>query len=192
MSITIFHKDDYPVSVWSGGTTTQLFIYPPQSDYARRDFLLRISSATVDCEQSTFTALPGVSRIILPLRGTLHLSYRDHGEVFLREYEQDSFDGGWETTSVGKATDFNLMTRGGAAGEVMVHTLTPAAQLDLQNKPGCILAVYAAEGSCMCNDADLPHAALAVAQETCTLRLNNDRAEPCRLVCVNVRLPAST
>lgn len=49
-------KEDYPVSNWSGGKTTQLFIYPENSEYAKRNFLFRISSATVDCERSEFTS----------------------------------------------------------------------------------------------------------------------------------------
>ena len=43
-------------------------------------FLLRISSATVECERSEFTSLPQVERIILPLSGSLHLFYEGHGK----------------------------------------------------------------------------------------------------------------
>lgn len=49
--------------------------------------------------------------MILPLKGSLHLFYEGHGEKVLAPYEQDRFDGGWNTVSVGKATDFNLMLR---------------------------------------------------------------------------------
>ena len=38
---------DYIVSVWSGGTTTQIAIAPEGARYAERDFLWRVSSATV-------------------------------------------------------------------------------------------------------------------------------------------------
>ena len=41
-------KDDYVVSQWSGGTTTQLAIAPSGAQYGDRTFLWRLSSATVD------------------------------------------------------------------------------------------------------------------------------------------------
>ena len=44
------------------------------------------------CERSEFTSLPGVDRVILPLKGSLHLFYEGHGEKVLAPYEQDSFD----------------------------------------------------------------------------------------------------
>ena len=51
-------KDDYVVSQWSGGTTTQLAIAPSGAQYGDRAFLWRLSSATVDLEESDFTPLP--------------------------------------------------------------------------------------------------------------------------------------
>ena len=71
----IIKPEEYAVSEWAGGKTTQLYIYPQGSEYAKRNFLLRISSATVECERSEFTSLPQVERIILPLSGSLHLFY---------------------------------------------------------------------------------------------------------------------
>ena len=89
MSVTIKTKGQYPVSNWSGGSTTELYLDPPQASYAQRNFGVRVSSATVECERSQFTALPGVERIILPLRGQLHLYYEGHGEKRLQPFEQD-------------------------------------------------------------------------------------------------------
>ena len=85
---------------------------------------MRVSSATVECERSQFTALPGVERIILPLRGQLHLYYEGHGEKRLQPFEQDRFDGGWHTESIGKATDFNVMLREGRKARVEILSLT--------------------------------------------------------------------
>ena len=92
----IIKPEEYAVSEWAGGKTTQLYIYPQGSEYAKRNFLLRISSATVECERSEFTSLPQVERIILPLSGSLHLFYEGHGEKKLEPFEQDRFDGGWK------------------------------------------------------------------------------------------------
>ena len=50
--------EDYVCSVWSDGTTTQLLIAPEGAHYAARDFLWRVSSATVELDESDFTPLP--------------------------------------------------------------------------------------------------------------------------------------
>ena len=66
---------DFRTSTWSGGTTTELYLYPENGSYAARDFLFRISSATVDLPESDFTALPGVERYITPLAGSFTLTH---------------------------------------------------------------------------------------------------------------------
>jgi len=109
----VYHQtgQDYITSAWSGGTTTQLFIWPPQSNYSARDFLFRISSATVETETSTFTELPGIDRIITPLKGGFTLQHKDHYSVTLQPLQIDCFSGDWQTTCIGKARDFNLMLK---------------------------------------------------------------------------------
>jgi len=118
----IKHKisSDYSTSNWSGGTTTELGIGPEGSRYAERDFLWRISSATVDLEESTFTALPDYDRIIMTLEGDIDLCHNDGEWIHLKAFETHSFDGGDDTVSRGKVVDFNLMTRKGAAGGAMI------------------------------------------------------------------------
>ena len=49
--------------------TTELSIAPENGNYQSRDFLWRLSSATVELEESTFTSLPDFDRIILTLEG---------------------------------------------------------------------------------------------------------------------------
>lgn len=39
-------KDEYITTAWSGGKTTQMFIYPEESDFSTRNFKFRLSSAT--------------------------------------------------------------------------------------------------------------------------------------------------
>ena len=69
MALLHLTKSNYIISQWSGGTTTQLAIAPEGAVYADRDFLWRISSATVDLEESDFTALPDYVRLISVLDG---------------------------------------------------------------------------------------------------------------------------
>ena len=42
----VIKKDDWKVSVWAGGTTNEIFIYPENSSYVDRAFKARISVAT--------------------------------------------------------------------------------------------------------------------------------------------------
>lgn len=96
-------------TAWAGGKTTELYIYPRDTLYADRQFGFRVSSATVELEQSEFTPLPGFTRHIMPLRGQMRLEHEGHHTRALTPYEVDVFDGGWRTLSRGKCTDFNLM-----------------------------------------------------------------------------------
>lgn len=109
--VELLHREDYKTTEWSGGTTTELAIAPEGSVYADRDFLWRLSSATVDVEESTFTSLPDYDRIIMTLKGDIRLSHNGDNWIYLSEYTPHSFDGADETVSVGKVVDFNLMLR---------------------------------------------------------------------------------
>lgn len=103
----------YSLSRWSGGETAQIAIMPEDAVYADRDFLWRISSASVELEESVFTALPEYNRWIVPLRGTLTLTHGACPPVRLAPYEVHSFDGSERTWAQGRCTDFNLMLRKG-------------------------------------------------------------------------------
>lgn len=103
---------DYSTSFWSGGSTTELLIWPAEASYAQRKFLFRLSSATVEAEESIFTRLPGVVRYITPLQGEFSLEHNGCGSTVLHPYEISSFSGDWETVCRGRAVDFNLMLHG--------------------------------------------------------------------------------
>lgn len=103
---------------WSGGVTTQLFIYPPTADYQQLNFSFRISTATVTTEKSDFTILPGVSRKLMILDGETTLYHENHHTKQLKKFDIDEFEGDWKTSSIGKCTDFNLMTTGKTNGEL--------------------------------------------------------------------------
>lgn len=113
MNVTLLNSTDYLASQWSGGSTTQMAIEPAGAVYAERDFLWRLSSATVELEESLFTALPDYDRLIATLSAPIELSH-DGGERFVLEpYAVHAFDGGAETRSWGRCVDFNLMLRKG-------------------------------------------------------------------------------
>ena len=117
----LVRREEQPVGTWAGGTTTQLAIWPPESDYKRRDFTWRISTARVDSEESPFTSLPGFHRLLMILEGGVHLVHEApglHRERSLSPFEQDSFEGEWNTVSRGRCVDFNLMTAPSCGGKI--------------------------------------------------------------------------
>lgn len=134
LDFKVITNSEQSVSDWSGGTTTELFIYPEGSDYKKRNFGFRISSAKVNLDQSTFTSLPGVHRIIMVLDGEMKLVYKDHYDINLCKYDQDSFDGEWTTQSYGKVTDFNLMTKDDYNGSVESINIDGFSMLRLDKK----------------------------------------------------------
>lgn len=129
--IEIIRKSQQVTSKWSGGTTTELLIFPPNAEYAKRNFKWRLSSAKVEDEESVFTNLPGISRIIMILKGKLLLQHEGHHSVELKPFEQDSFSGAWTTKSFGRVTDFNLMMAEGCAGNIEVIKIGTSRDLDL-------------------------------------------------------------
>ena len=113
MKIRHLHTTDFKTSAWSGGTTTELYLYPEQGSYADRDFKFRISSATVELEESDFTPLSGVERYITPLDGAFVLAHPGTAPVELHALADPyRFSGEIPTHCVGRATDFNLMLKG--------------------------------------------------------------------------------
>ncbi len=116
--IEIVRKEKFKTNLWSGGETTQLAIFPKDSEYIERNFTWRLSSARVCVEESVFTSLPGINRIIMIIEGELVLKHEGHHESILKPFEQDCFNGSWKTKSYGKVTDFNLMMSQGCDGEL--------------------------------------------------------------------------
>jgi environmental stress-induced protein Ves len=52
------------------------------------------------------------------LDGEIRIEHSCKYSKNLKKFEQDKFSGDWETKSYGKATDFNLMTKGNVKGEI--------------------------------------------------------------------------
>ena len=122
MTITHLKPADYATTKWSGGTTTQLAIAPKGAVYADRDFLWRLSSATVELDESDFTALPDYDRVISTLQGDMTLTHNGGEKLTLHPYEIHDFSGADDTHSWGRCTDFNLMLRRGrCCGCVTAH-----------------------------------------------------------------------
>ena len=116
MKFEILKKEDFTTNRWSGGDTTEFYIYPENRSYKEREFLFRLSRATIEIEKSDFTPLHNVKRKLFLLDGQLELIHENHHSKLLNPLEFDTFSGSWNTKSIGKATDFNLMMKGNTSG----------------------------------------------------------------------------
>ena len=118
MKLRIIKASQFKSNPWTGGTTSELFIYPETAQYKKSDFAFRLSTATIETSPSIFTPLAGINRSLLALKGTMTLSHKRHHTKKQDQFAIDYFDGGWETKSVGTCIAFNLMTRGSTRGDI--------------------------------------------------------------------------
>lgn len=145
----------FSTKTWSGGTTTELFIFPEGATYQARDFLFRLSTATVEVEASDFTALPGISRKIMILEGQTTLTHAQHYSKLLQKFDTDAFEGDWQTSSLGKCTDFNLMTKGSASGALRSLSIEAEQTIPYQIREKCdFFFVYVYAGKLQISIAD--------------------------------------
>lgn len=111
VKMQLITREEFVTTKWSGGLTRQLAIGPAQAVYADRDFLWRVSSATVELATSDFTPLPDYNRYLATIEGAIVLQHGSEDSFVLSPGEIDYFDGGVATVSQGVCTDFNLMLR---------------------------------------------------------------------------------
>ena len=157
MTITHITPADFVSSQWSGGATHQLAIAPEGAVYADRDFLWRLSSATVNLEESDFTALPDYDRYIATLEGSIRVSHDGGEPMTLDPYAVHLFDGGAATKSWGRCTDFNLMLRKGkCAGSLAALQLAEGAcsTIPCALEGADTLLVYCGRGSAVLHAAE--------------------------------------
>ena len=121
------------ISKWSGGETTELFIYPSLSQYSSRDFEYRISSATIESEMSTFTSFEGYERILMTLTGDIVL-HIDGVKRKVKMHHPVRFSGSSAASSFGKVTDFNLIFKKGYSGDLVYKQLPEKYSLKLSAK----------------------------------------------------------
>lgn len=149
MHFNIIKHKDLTTNSWSGGTTTELFIYPPTSNYQKRDFDFRLSTATVEVEKSEFTTLQNVSRKLMILDGTIVIHHEGYASKQLNKFEVHEFLGDWKTIAEGTCTDFNLMTKGNINGDIKALTVENNTKLNFpisQNAASAWVFIYVYSG----------------------------------------------
>ena len=108
MKITKIAKADLLGSEWDGGKTYEYFIYPPQANYAERNFMFRISSASIDKVPSQFTRFENYKRYLVMLDNSLEI-IRNGSKERYEKHELFTFDSNDTITSSSVGNDFNLM-----------------------------------------------------------------------------------
>lgn len=149
----IIRKKENKTAVWAGGTTTQLFIFPPEAEYTKFNFLFRISYATVEVEESTFTFMPGVTRHLMIIEGKLEIDHTNRYKKSLEKYDSDIFSGEWPTTAKGKVKDFNLMTKENAKGNIKSVILNE--NMKIQTRDIDHFAIYLVSGKIKINGNEI-------------------------------------
>lgn len=109
MKIEYYTKHDFNTSVWQGGKTTELLILPIGASYKERNFIARLSSATIESSSSEFTILNGIKRFITPITHPFLLESDVKQTFLLKPFEVYEFSGNEKTISYGMTQDFNLM-----------------------------------------------------------------------------------
>jgi environmental stress-induced protein Ves len=95
MKPRIIKASQFKSNPWSGGITSELFIYPETAQYKKSDFVFRLSTATVEASPTIFTPLASINRSLLALKGTMTLSHKGHHTKKLDQFAIDYFDGAW-------------------------------------------------------------------------------------------------
>lgn len=143
-----YRIQQFETTRWSGGTTTQLYIYPPTTSLQECNFLFRLSTATVEQETTSFTSLPGYERILIPLSGRLKLRHEtEHGylEQSVETLQLARFKGDWITTGKGLLVDFNVIFRPEWQVAVEIHSLIIGQSISIQSDSKAL--VFLAQGS---------------------------------------------
>lgn len=108
LKISQLHKDTITPTNWSGGKTYEYFIYPKDSQYNQRNFLVRISSATIEDTPSVFTKFDYYQRYLVMLTNDLKVNINQQDKLYPKG-ELFKFQSSDEVLSYSQGDDFNLM-----------------------------------------------------------------------------------
>ncbi|MDW5299705.1 MAG: HutD family protein [Sedimentibacter sp.] len=122
MNITVIKEDAVTTSRWAGGESKQYFIYPLDSDYVSRNFMFRLSMATSNSDgEAKYSNLENFTRYLIMLEGKSRVFHKNRYNIDMEPYKEiDVFDGGWESSAIGKVTDFNMMLSKNCEGMMSV------------------------------------------------------------------------
>lgn len=131
-TIKITKNTDYSPTYWAGGMASELITYPENSSFAERNFLWRMGFAKIDIDNSTFSALPEVKRHLMVTDGEMTITHKDRYSKLLKPFMQDFFMGDWTTTTEGRCSVLNLMTRENFDGTLSSINVSKENQTDFK------------------------------------------------------------
>ncbi len=114
-------RDQIKPSIWSGGKTWTYYIAPQNATLQERNFDIRISSASVETEQSTFSDFSGYKRFISVLTEPITLEINGLKEIVDCNTIVE-FSGSDHVISYGKTLDINVFIKDGADANVFFAT----------------------------------------------------------------------
>ncbi len=106
--IYIIKKSNIKPNFWTGGKTFEYYIYPKDADYVDKNFLFRISSASIEKTPSVFTNFEHYHRYLVMLNSDLEIIRNTQLELY-RELEIFQFSSEDHISSLALGQDFNLM-----------------------------------------------------------------------------------
>jgi environmental stress-induced protein Ves len=104
----IYSQANQTTSDWSGGRTTQLYIYPEDAVFGHDRFDLRVSIASVDKEQTVYTPFPTYMRSLHVISGSIILSSANW-EKALPSGENLLFSGDEKVNCLGTSQNLNVI-----------------------------------------------------------------------------------
>jgi len=143
--IRLIKSKDHKTTEWSGGKTSEIFIWPTDGNYSTREFDYRLSSAIVAIPESDFTMLEGYYRYITVLDGELDLSHEDEINHVVKDNVVYGFSGGIKTHSKGLAVDFNLICKSDLKCEMIRKEIERDKSLSFEHPEG-FLGIYITSG----------------------------------------------
>ena len=109
MQYEVIKKSSNLVHGWTGGSTAEIFLYPRDSDYKKKNFEIRVSAAFTTGDNAEFSDFSGFKRFISPTEGVMLIKHKDRYKKELKPFEIDVCDGAWNTFSDGTYHEFNLL-----------------------------------------------------------------------------------
>jgi len=144
MKYKIINEKEYKTTEWSGGKTSEIYIYPENSVYSERNFGFRISTALIENEKSEFTHLEGIKRSLMVLEKPIVI-INDGKKINLDIFKEYRFSGSDNIISLGKTRDFNAMTKEGFTGEI-VYLEIEENEISIINKKSSWIFIYIFKG----------------------------------------------
>lgn len=110
MEFEIIKYSNVTKAQWSGGVTAQMYI-KPDNYTVKDDFDIRVSAATINPGENSFTFYKGYERILVMLKGSIEISSENSKFENLKEFIVHKFSGDDSTKSKALqiSEDFNII-----------------------------------------------------------------------------------